>query len=43
MAVGLDKKRNVALVGHLGAGKTILAEALLFSAGATATSCPSRG
>jgi len=35
MAVPLDKKRNVALVGHLGAGKTILAEALLFASGAT--------
>ena len=27
--------RNLALVGHAGAGKTLLAEALLFGAGAT--------
>ena len=30
-----DKLRNVALVAHGGAGKTSLAEALLFQAGAT--------
>ncbi|HEU0224786.1 MAG TPA: GTP-binding protein, partial [Steroidobacteraceae bacterium] len=27
--------RNIALVGHAGAGKTLLAEALLFGAGST--------
>jgi len=34
MRVSADRIRNVALVGHRGAGKTSLAEALLFEAGA---------
>ncbi|MBM5812870.1 MAG: elongation factor G [Gammaproteobacteria bacterium] len=34
MAHGTGEIRNVALVGHAGAGKTLLAEALLFAAGA---------
>ncbi len=34
MAHGTGDIRNVALVGHAGAGKTLLAEALLFGAGA---------
>jgi elongation factor G len=33
--MGSDQVRNVVLVGHSGAGKTALAEALLFTAGAT--------
>jgi elongation factor G len=35
MGVPVEKKRNIALIGHGGAGKTILAEAMLFMAGAT--------
>ncbi len=31
----IDKYRNIALVGHVGAGKTSLGEALLFKAGVT--------
>jgi elongation factor G len=31
---GLDKIRNVVLLSHSGAGKTSVAEAMLFSAGA---------
>jgi elongation factor G len=33
MSIPMEQKRNVALAGHLGSGKTILAEAMLFSAG----------
>ena len=35
MGVPIDKKRNVALIGHGGSGKTILAEAALNIAGVT--------
>jgi len=35
MGVPIDKKRNFALIGHGGSGKTMLAEALLFAAGVT--------
>ena len=35
MSVPLDKKRNISIIGHGGAGKTTLSGALLFSAGAT--------
>jgi elongation factor G len=35
MSIPLEQKRNVALVGHLGSGKTMLAEAMLFAAGVT--------
>lgn len=31
MAVPIEKKRNIALIGHGGAGKTILAEAIMFA------------
>ncbi|MBI5561698.1 MAG: elongation factor G [Deltaproteobacteria bacterium] len=35
MDLPLDKKRNVAVIAHSGAGKTSLAEAMLFGAGAS--------
>jgi elongation factor G len=34
MGVAIDKKRNVAIIGHGGAGKTVLSEAMLYVAGA---------
>ncbi|MCB1220312.1 MAG: elongation factor G [Planctomycetales bacterium] len=34
MGVAIDKKRNVAIIGHGGAGKTVLSEAILYIAGA---------
>lgn len=35
MGIPLEKKRNIAVIAHGGAGKTSLAEAMLFNAGAT--------
>jgi len=32
--VSLDRKRNLSIIAHGGAGKTSLAEAMLFAAGA---------
>lgn len=34
MGVAIEKKRNVAIIGHGGAGKTVLSEAMLYVAGA---------
>ena len=34
MGVAIDKKRNVAIIGHGGAGKTVLSEAMLYVSGA---------
>lgn len=35
MDIQMDKKRNITVIAHGGAGKTTLAEAMLFNAGAT--------
>lgn len=39
MSIGIGDYRNIALVGHSGAGKTSLAEAMLFKAGVTTRLC----